>query len=81
MVTGSQYISHMTEWVSPRASVFTTSGEFASIFTVGQTGGGWGITTDRGMHYLHACDPWPDSNCVCIICISWFTEYNFLFHK
>ena len=50
---------YITEWVSPHVSVFTTSGEFASSFTVGQSGCGWGITTDRD-GYLYVCHPLSD---------------------
>ena len=38
---------YITERLSCHVSVFTTTGEFASSFTVGQSGCGWGITTDR----------------------------------
>ena len=47
---------YITELGCPRVSVFTTSGEFASSFTVGQSGCGRGITTDRD-GYLYVCDP------------------------
>ena len=50
---------YITKWGSRRVSVFTTSGEFASSFTVGQSGFGRGITTDRD-GYLYVCD--PDTN-------------------
>ena len=54
---------YITELVSRRVSVFTTSGEFASSFTVGQSGCGFGITTDRD-GYLYVCD--PDTHCIYI---------------
>ena len=54
---------YITEWGSPRVSVFTTSGEFASSFTVGQSRCVRGITTDRD-GYLYVCD--PRSGCICI---------------
>ena len=41
---------------SRRVSVFTTSGEFASSFVVGQSGRGRGITTNRD-GYLYVCHP------------------------
>ena len=52
---------YITEWDFPRVSVFTTSGEFASSFTVGQSGCEYGITTDRD-GYLYVCDRYL--NCI-----------------
>ena len=46
-----------------RVSVFTTSGEFAFSFEPGQSGCGYGITTDRD-GYLYVCH--PPSDCICI---------------
>ena len=52
---------YITEWDSPRVSVFTTSGEYAWSFKVGQSGRGYGITTDRD-GYLYVC--YPYSGCI-----------------
>ena len=54
---------YITERFNPRVSVFTTSGEFASSFAVGQSECGQGITTDRD-GYLYVCHPL--SGCICI---------------
>ena len=54
---------YITERFSRRVSVFTTSGEFASSFEGGQSGCGWGITTDRD-GYLYVCHPF--SGCIYI---------------
>ena len=45
---------YITERLSPRVSVYTTSGEFACSFETGQSWSGWGITTDRD-GYLYVC--------------------------
>ena len=54
---------YIAESYSLRVLVFTTSGEFASSFAVGQSGFGDGITTDRD-GYLYVCHPF--SGCICV---------------